>query len=100
MSHTFNIKIQHIQYDFKDMSMMLQPAESEHGGDFTIGRVPTATVFDLATCSLGCLQVLSDRSVALLVGHLHNKGGRKLLALGVYATRVGAKQRYRTVAAA
>ena len=26
--------------------MMLQPAESEHGGDFTIGRVPTATVFD------------------------------------------------------
>ena len=40
-----NIKNQHVQYDFKDMLMMLQP-ESEHGGDFTIGRVPTATVFD------------------------------------------------------
>ena len=39
-----NIKNQHVQYDFKDMLMMLQ--ESEHGGDFTIGRVPTATVFD------------------------------------------------------
>ena len=31
-----NIKNQHVQYDFKDMLMMLQP-ESEHGGDFTIG---------------------------------------------------------------
>ena len=78
-------------------AVMLQPAESEYGGDFTIGRVPTATVFDL---HLGCLQISSARSVALPVGHLHDKGGRQLLALGVYATRVGAKQRYRTVAAA
>ena len=52
-----------------------------------------------STCSLGCLQVSSARSVALLVGHLHDKGGRQLLALGVCATRVGAKG-YRTVAAA
>ena len=51
-----NIKNQHVQYDFKDM-LMLQPAESEHGGhgDFTIGRVPTATVLDLQPWVLASL---------------------------------------------
>ena len=92
-------KNQHVQYDFKDMLMMLQPAESE------VNMVATSPLGGFqpqrcSTCSLGCLQVSSARSVALLVGHLHDKGGRQLLALGVYATRVRAKQRYRTVAAA
>ena len=39
------------------MLMMLRPAESEHGGhgDFTIGRVPTATVLDLQPWVLASL---------------------------------------------
>ena len=90
-----NIKNQHVQYDFKDMLMMLQ--ESEHGGDFTIGRVPTATVFDLQPWVLASLVCSLSRFAC--IGHLHDKGGRQLLALGVCATRVGAKG-YRTVAAA
>ena len=74
--------------------MMLQ--ESEHGGDFTIGRVPTATVFDPQPWVLASLVCPLSRFTCRAPAR---QRGRQLLALGVCATRVGAKG-YRTVAAA
>ena len=50
--------------------MMLQPAENEHGGDFTIGRVPTATVFDLqpwVLASLVCPGTLASLGTSVAV---------------------------------